>query len=212
MCVRNIHKIRPKMISVGLLLWAVFMLKVEGANAFDLRDAAEIGAAYTTHLFLHELGHQVVADEVDADSHQMKFFTVKDGRFYPGLSLYKDIPEESKLPYAAGGDRMASCTFEFALESYRRKPTTFNQSLMFFSCIDFLVYTLLANYIHPDDKMYDPNLIRSSTGCSKELLLSLVAAKSLMNGYRIMHPDANFAPMIWLDEESAAFLVAFKFQ
>ena len=72
------------------------------------------------------------------------------------------------------------------------------------SCVAKLIPVAFAvNYV---------NLMRSCTGRSKELLLSLVAAKSLMNGYRIMHPDANFAPMIWVDEESAAFLVASKFQ
>lgn len=70
------------------------------------------------------------------------------------------------------------------------------------SCVAKLVLVAFAvNYL---------NLSRSSTGRSKEMLLSLVAAKSLMNGQRVMHPDANLAPMIWVDEESAAFLVAFK--
>lgn len=133
------------------------------------------------------------------------------GSFYPGLSTHKGIPPESKLPYAAGGERMAGVTFEYTLRSYHRKPTTYNKALLFFGCADFLVYTLLANYVHPEGNMYDPNLIREEIGCSKEVLLSLVMAKSLLNTYRVMNQDAKFVPMIWLDKKSAALLLRIPF-
>ncbi len=106
---------------------------------------------------------------------------------------------------------MAGYTFEYALQSYHREPTTYNKALMFFSCTDFFVYTLLANYVNPDNDMYDPNLIREETGLSKELLLSLVMAKPLMNIYRVVNRDANFTPMIWVDKKSAAFVLCFHF-
>jgi len=160
---------------------------------------------------MHEMGHQVVAEEVGADSPQMSFFTWKGGNFYPGLSTYKDIPDESKLPYAVGGERMTGFTFEYALQSYRRKPTTYNKALMFFGCADFLAYTLLANYVKPDNNTYDPNLIRQETGLSKEMLLSLVVAKSFLNAYRVMNQDARVIPMIWIDQESAALLLRIPF-
>lgn len=183
------------------------------ANAWDLyfKDAVEIGAAYMTHLGLHELGHQLVADEVGADSHRMNLFTRKNGRFYPGLSLYKSIPEKSRLPYAMGGERMAGHTFEYALQSFRLQPTMFNKSLLFFSCVDFLGYTLLANYVYPDNNMLDPNLIRAQSGLSKGMLLSLVTAKTLLNAYRIMNKDLNFSPMFLLDKDSATFAIRFEF-
>jgi hypothetical protein len=163
------------------------------------------------HLFFHELGHEVVADEVGADSHSISFFTNKNGKFYPGVSTYKSIPKESKLPYAAGGERMASFTFEYALQSYRREPSTFNRALMFFSGVDFLAYTLLANYVHPDNDMYDPNIIREEIGCSKETLLSIVAAKTLLNAYRVINEDADFTPMVWVDKKSAGIMIRFNF-
>ena len=203
--------LRPTMMGTGLALCVLLLFSPIDVLAFDFKDAASIGAAYTTHLFFHEMGHQVVAEDVGADSHKMHFFAVKDGKLYPGLSTYKDIPKESKLPYAVGGDRMAGFTFEYALQSYRRKPTTFNKALMFFSCVDFPVYTLLANYVSPDNEMYDPNLVRSETGCSKEVLLSLVMAKSLLNAYRIMDQDANFTPMISVDKQSALLTIRFNF-
>ena len=199
------------MMGTGFGLCVLFMLLPPGALALDSKDIASIGAAYTTHLFFHEMGHQVVAEEVGADSPQMSFFTRKNGRFYPGLSTYKNIPRESKLPYAVGGDRMAGYTFEYALQSYHRNPSTYNKALMFFSCADFFAYTLLANYVHPDNDMYDPNLIREETGLSKELLLSLVMAKSLMNTYRVFNENASFTPIIRVDKNSAAFVIRFSF-
>lgn len=211
MLVRIVHKIRSVLIAVSLTVWLCSVATGQNAWAFDFADVASIGAAYVTHLYLHEMGHQVVADEVEADSPQMSFFTHKDGKFYPGLSTCKNIPDESILPYAAGGDRMAGYTFEYALQSYHRKPTTYNKALMFFSCADFLFYTLLANYVKPDNDKYDPNLIRAETGCSKEVLLGLVLTKSLLNAYRVMNPDAHFLPMIWVDKKSAALLICFKF-
>ena len=185
------------------------------AGAYESMEAAKgltaVGLAYSTHIFFHELGHQVVADDVGAEAHNMYFMTKKNGRFYFGLSTYKSIPEESKLSYAVGGERMAGYTFEYALQSYRHKPTTYNKALLFFSGADFLLYTAMANYVDPDNNFYDPNLIRKETGCSKDKLLGIVAAKTFMNAYRIMDEDANFVPYIMVDNHSASFMVRFKF-
>jgi len=205
------HKICAILVATGLFIWPFFMPPGQNACAFDIKDATSIGAAYTTHLFLHEVGHQVVAEEVGADSPQMNFLARRNGKLYPGLSTCQNIPKESILPYAAGGERMAGFTFEYALQSYRHKPTTYNKALMFIGCTEFLIYTVLANYVHPEDDTYDPNLIRAETGLSKELLLSLVMAKSLMNTYRVFNENANFTPIIRVDKDSAAFVIRFKF-
>lgn len=213
---RNDQKIRIIVMTSGLILAAFWAFLIGQAGAFDLRDAAAdavaISGAYMTHLSLHEMGHQAVAVEAGAESPKIDFFTRRNGRFYPGLSTYEDIPEGSKLPYAVGGERMAGLTFEYALESYRRRPTMFSKALMFFSCTDFLVYTLVANYHSPDNDMYDPNVIRQETGASKELLVSIAAAKSLLNAYRAVNNEgATFVPMIWADTRSAAFVLSFPF-
>jgi hypothetical protein len=115
------------------------------------------------------------------------------------------------LPYAAGGDRMAGYTFEYALQSYRQNPTTFNKALMVFSNVDFLTYTLMANYIYPDNDMYDPNIIREETGIGKEILLSFAAAKMLLNAYRIFDEDVPFVPVIEVDKHSVFFKLRFDF-
>ena len=205
----------PKAIAACFLFGVLLMPNVTHASDFsfnfDFSDLASIGSAYTMHIFLHEMGHQIVADDVGAESHRMNFFTSQNGKFYPGVSLYKSIPEESKLPYAAGGDRMAGYTFEYALQSYRQNPTTFNKALMFFSNVDFFTYTLMANYIYPDNDMYDPNIIREETGISKEMLLSFAAAKMLLNTYRIFDEDFPFVPLIEVNKDSAFFMLRFDF-
>lgn len=205
------RKSRYITIVVGLLVCLFWMGNAQTAFGFGLRDIGAISGAYITHLGLHELGHQVVAEEVGAESPEMNFFTRRNGRFYPGLSTYKDIPEQSKLPYAVGGERMAGFTFDYALDSYRYQPTTFNKALLFFSCADFFIYTLLGNYVHPENDLYDPNLIREETGLSKGALLSIVAVKSLLNAYRIVNEDTRFFPIIAVDNKTAAFLIGFKF-
>ena len=199
--------------SMAIVFFAGLLIIAQNHNvtAFDLGEVVAIGTAYSTHIFLHEVGHQVVADEVGADSSHMSFFTFKQGKFYPGLSTSKGIPEESVLSHAAGGESMATYTFEYALDSYRRSPTTFNKSLLFFTCVDFVLYTVMSNYITPDDETYDPTIIRDETGCSKELFLSLVLAKSMVNTYRIYNQDANIVPMILIDRNSAALVFQFSF-
>ena len=209
------NKVRPILVAVSIMSLILFLPKGKNASAFDIMDAvadaASIGSAYMTHLFFHEMGHQIVADEVGVESHQMKFFTSFEGSFYPGVSIHTNIPKASKLSHAAGGERMAGHTFEFALQSYRRNPTTFNKALMFFSNVDFFTYTLMANYIHPDRDTYDANIIRNETGVSKELLLSLVTTKMLLNAYRIWNEDANFVPFVQVDRTSASLMIRFDF-
>ena len=215
MSLRITPEIRPGLITACFLICLFFMPEAQSASAFSFKrilgNAATIGSAYITNLYLHELGHQVVANEVGAESPKMAFFTRNNGKFFAGLATYKTIPEESRLPYALGGERMMGFTFEYALQSYHRNPTTFNKALMFFSGTDFLANTLVANYVFPDHQMCDQNIIRSETGCSKEFLLSLAVAKSLLNAYRVMHPDANFKPLITVDKNSAVLKLRFDF-
>lgn len=204
--------------SVGTLariVILVVMFLVAGpknqARAWEFSDLVDIGMAYMTHLYLHELGHQVVADEVEADNHEIQFLKQDKGQYYLGLSTYDKIPEKSKLAYAVGGDRMAGLTFEYGLASYRERPTTFNKALIFFTTVDFVGYTLLSNYVHSGDNMYDPNLIRSETGMSKELLLGMVVTKALVNSYRFVSGSDRLTPEIRTDTHSAAFLLNYHF-
>ena len=199
-------------VAVGVFIaWPLLVKPTPPAFAFQLNKILSIGAAYTTHLVLHEMGHQVVAHDAGATNSEMHFVSNKGGQFYLGVSTYDSIPSKSRLPYALGGERMTGLTFDFALESYREHPNTYNKALLFFSGADFLVYTLMANYVHPNAKMHDPNLIGEETGCSKEVLLSLVLGKTLLNAYRVANAEVTFAPEVWVDERSAALLLRFPF-
>lgn len=194
-----------------LIALLVILFVPQGSFAFTAKDAADIGAAFMTHLTLHELGHQVVADDVGAESPKMEFFKFRNGKFYPGLSTYTNIDPDSKLPYAVGGERMAGYTFEYALQDYRKKPTTYNKALLFFSCTDFLWYTIYAFYLTPGNDMYDPTIIQQETGLSKGLLFSLVFLKTAINAARVTHKDFNLIPIIYVDRTSATFALRICF-
>ncbi len=181
------------------------------AWSFNVSDIFEIGSAYITHLTLHELGHQLVADEVGVTNHKISFFTQRKGEFYLGLSTYDSIPRESRLPYAMGGERMNSISFEYNIEAYRYHPTTFNKAMLFFDTMGFLGYTLLANYVNPDNHCYDPTLIREETGMSKEILLSFVLTKTTMNVWRIFNPETRWSPVIDSNEDSIWFQLKYRF-
>lgn len=202
------HKFRA-MIGLGLIMW-LLLIQIGKSYAFEFKDVTSIGVAYITNVFLHEVGHQVVANDVDADSPKMSFLTHRNGKFYPGLFTCKDVSKESILPLAAGGERMTNFTFEYALESYRHKPTTFNKGLLFFACTDFLINTIRGN-IHHEDDTFDSNIIRAETGLKKGELLWLAMVKSLINTYRVFNRDANFTPIIQVDRDSAALMICFHF-
>ncbi|MGA1868675.1 MAG: hypothetical protein ACMUJM_09005 [bacterium] len=187
------------------------LLLAQRAGAIELMDIMHIGAAYSTHLLFHEMGHHILAYEVNAENHKMAFFVRQNGKMYPGLSMADSIPKESVLPYAAAGDQMAGITFEYGLQCYRRNPTTFNKALMLFSTTDFLIYTILGNYINDDNEFYDTNIIRQETGCNKTALLSVALAKTMLNTYRIMSGDDRFIPMIQTGENWAAFVIKYSF-
>ena len=205
------QKPNPMIMTLALLAALLCLAYARPVQAFNLKDIADIGSAYMTHLVMHEMGHEVVATEVGAESNTLNFFTQKDGQFYFGLSTYDSMPEKSLLPYAVGGDRMASYTFEWGLQSYRRNPTTYNKALMFFACVDFLGYTVMGNYLHPNNEHYDPNIIRDESGCSKELLLGMVLTKTLINAYRVYDEDFPIVPVIETTRTSAAFKLQYNF-
>jgi hypothetical protein len=196
-----------------MILISLWMLlgQTHRIQAMDFNDFMDIGAAFMTNLTIHELGHQIIADEVGAKNHHVKFFAKDHGQFYFGLSSFTNIPSQSRLPYAAGGERISCYTFEYGLQSYRERPTTFNKALLFFSNFDFLGYTLLSNYVYPDNEKFDPNVIRKEIGCSKEMLLGFALTKSLINAYRISHKDANIMPVIETTKDGVFFMIGFHF-
>jgi hypothetical protein len=197
--------------SFGFILLVICLMPNRSAWSIGFVDFFKIGTAYLTHLTIHEMGHQLVADEVGATNHKISFFTQKKGEFYLGLSTFDSIPRESRLPYAMGGERMNTISYEYHLEAYRRNPTIFNKTMLFFDATSFLGYTLLANYVNSDNRGYDPTLIRTEIGMSKEVLLSFVATKTLINTWRIFNPKIRWVPILESDHDSIRFRLQYCF-
>ena len=63
----------------------------------------QIGVAFLTSFLLHEFGHMVVADYVDATGTRFDFFKKQNGNFFLGTYTVKEISEESRLPLSMGG-------------------------------------------------------------------------------------------------------------
>jgi hypothetical protein len=203
-------KLGPKLIYLFIVI-SFGIAPIRMAYGFDFSDLLEISSAYITHLTLHELGHQLVADEVGVTNHNISFFTQKKGSFYFGVSTYDSIPQESRLPYAMGGERINSLTFEYNLRTNHHNPTTFTKAMLFFDSVNFLGYTLIANYVITDNHGYDPTLIRLETGMSKEMLLSLVLTKTILNTWRIYHPETRWSPILDSDSDSIWLQLRYEF-
>ncbi len=171
----------------------------------------DVGAALTTHVLLHELGHHIVADYVGAEGAELNFLTTKGGQLFFASSTVDSIEDRSRLPYNMGGEWAADITFEYALNSYRQNPNLYNKSLMFFSGTDLLWYSLYAFYLSDGHEELDPIGITKHNNISRESLLSVALSKSLINAYRIYSGNDKVIPSFAIDKESVVvnFRIAF---
>ena len=174
-------------------------------------DFTKIGLAFFTNLAVHETGHAAVASYVGANGIDLQFLTKHDDKFFLGLSHVEQIDENSRLPYSMGGEVAASYTFEYALQGYRRQPSTYNKALMFFSGTDFLWYSIYAFYLTDGDDAFDPTAITNITGLSKGTIFGVALTQSLINAYRVYSGNDNITPYFTLDKYSAVFNVRFIF-
>jgi len=175
--------------------------------SFDRYFLSEIGSAYFTHLTLHELGHQALADSADAVNPQMHIGI----GITPASVTYDSLPSDSRLSFAAAGYVMEQTTFDYALTAYRNDPTLFNRSLMIFSTLNFAVYSAYSLYIDPDNDMLDANTIRGEIGIDRNLLMGLIIGKSLTNWYRAVNPNCNIYPTIGVDITSVNLMINYRF-
>jgi len=69
-------------INTILSLCFTFLFNIN-AQAYEtsqaMKDLSSLGLAYSTHIFVHELGHQVVADDMGAEDHNISFLTKRNG-------------------------------------------------------------------------------------------------------------------------------------
>lgn len=182
------------------------------AGEWSLADPLAVGLAFLTNLAVHESGHYMIADGVGARDASLKFFSQEDGAFFLGLSTAKEIPEESVLTYRLGGEIASSYTFEFALQHYRQRPTTYNTSLLFFSGTDFFWYTIFAFYLAPEeDGRYDPAGVREVTGFSRPTLVAAASAQLAANLYRTWSGSDIVIPSFVYDRQSASLHLTLRF-
>ena len=188
------------------------------SKAFDLEflsstsGVVQMGAAFLTNLFLHEFGHEVVANYVGATGTKLNFFKREDEQFFLGTSTVETIDDRSMLPYAMGGEFFADLTFEHALQDYRKKPSTFNKSLMLASGGDFLWYCVYAYYLSDGHQNFDPIHVSERTGLSENTILSIVAAKTLINAYRAYSGEDKIIPYFSVDKYSASLNIIIPFE
>lgn len=177
----------------------------------NLNGFVQAGVAFLTNLATHEVGHVVVADYVGASGMRLNFFESEGISFFLGTSNVEKIDDESKLPYAMGGEFFATLTFEHALKYYRKNPTAYNKSLLFSSGTDFLWYCFYAFYISEDNPSHDPITISKETGISKDMLFSIALAKTALNAYRMYSGEDRIIPFFSVDRSSASLVLMMPF-
>lgn len=172
----------------------------------------QVGSAMMMSVFLHEMGHYIIADHLGAEGNRIKFLKKsKDGGFSFGLSTVERIDYRSQLPYYMGGEFAADLTFEYALQSYRLRPTLYNKALLFFSGTDFLRYSVYAFYLSDGHSHFDPINVSEVTGFSKETIFSAILAKTVLNAYRVYSGQDRVVPYFSIDKYSAIFNVKVVF-
>lgn len=182
------------------------------ATYSTVSNIMQIGAAFLTNLAVHEFGHEVVANYVDAEGSELNFFKKSGGDFFLGTSHVDKIDDRSMLSYTMGGEFFADLTFEHALKSYRNSPTSYNKSLLLTSGTDFLWYCLYAFYIVDDNPSYDPIAISGETGISRDMLFSVALAKTMINAYRIYSGHDAVVPYFKVDRHSASLNIMIPFE
>jgi len=199
-----------------LLFSAVFLFMVLSiapkSSAMEVGDLVQTGAAFLTHIAVHESGHHITANMVDGEDPKMEFFKNQGGNFFLGVSSVKSIQPESILPFRSAGVVASSHLFNAALNDYRRLPSTYNKTLLFFSGTDFLLYSVWSFYIQDSkDPSYDPVGISLETGLSPHAIAGAALLQSAVNFYRAYSGDDSLIPYFTLGQDRADFGVTYRF-
>lgn len=196
-----------------LLILVILVLGIpQGVLGAEPGDLLQIAMAFLTNLAVHESGHFIIGESVDAEENRLDFFSRKQGSFFLGLSTVKTIDERSKLPYVLGGEIATGVSFEVALNRYRSVPTIYSRSLLLFSGTEFLWYTVYSFYLAPSrDERYDPVAISRETGLSPEAILVIATTQTMLNAYRVFSGQDWLVPYFIFDQRSVSFLVGLRF-
>jgi hypothetical protein len=184
-----------------------------GQDILDAPSSAgellQAGAAFLTNLFIHEIGHAVVADYAGARGNNLAFFTQSGDKFFLGMSSVEHIDDDAWFPYTMGGEFFTDLTFEHALREFRKSPNMYNRSLLLFSGLDFLWYCMYSFYLTNGDPGFDPVSISEQTGLSGDQLVAIAAAKTALNALRVYSGVDSVVPYFSVNSHAAFLNLAF---
>lgn len=202
-----------KRLSVLFILF--LLLAAQPVNASETlslsEDVIQIGRAFLTNLSAHEYGHAIVGSTVGAEGISVSFFSREKNNMFLGYTSIKKIDNSAYPSFALGGEIGSSMSFELALQSYRRQPSTYNKALMFFSGTDFLWYSLYTFYVNNNNPESDPNILHRETGISKNAILSVAVTQAVLNGYRVVSGSDKVIPSLTFDKQSVGFVLRMPF-
>ena len=200
-----------KVILRGLIVLVLMAAQPSLAFESKITDIVKVGAAFATNLTVHEYGHAIVGNSVGAEGISVSFLTRQKNNLFLGYTSTKKIDNNAYPSFALGGEIGANMSFEYALYSFRRHPTAYNKSILFFSGTDFLWYTLYTYYLNRDNPDADPNILHRETGISRDIILSVAVTQSLLNGYRIISGTDRIIPYFIYNKNSIGFNVKIPF-
>jgi len=172
--------------SSKILVFISIVMFPISTSAFEC-DVEEYGvflASYGALVAFHELGHYVWC-EFEGLNPKTGFFTTKEGKFYSGYTDTDTMTKQQDFIFGFTGEIGNMVSFELALASYRKKPTSFNKTLMYMSNYYFLAYIIQAFYLEDNNNTSDPNKIVNNSNISKTELLTIFILKCILNEYRI---------------------------
>lgn len=193
---------------IFLTLLAVTPVQSKGATPEEL---IKFSSAFFTNLAVHEYGHAIVGSSVGGEGISVTFFSKQKNNLFLGYTSTKKLEDKAYPSFALGGEIGANLSFEYALQSYRKNPTTYNKALLFFSGTDFLWYSLYTFYLNNDNPDADPNILVKETGINKDMILSIAMTQSLLNGYRVVSGKDRVVPYFTYNKDSIGFHVKVPF-
>ncbi len=200
-----------KRLSVLIIFLLVLAAQTVNASESIPMEILQIGRAFFTNLTVHEYGHAIVGSSVGADGLSVSFFSKEKNNLFLGYTSIKKIDDSSYPSFALGGEIGSSMSFEFALQSYRMQPSTYNKALMFFSGTDFLWYSLYTFYVNKGNPESDPNILHRETGISNDAIFAAALSQAVINGYRVLSGRDSIVPYFTYDRNSIGFHIKMPF-
>lgn len=174
-------------------------------------DIIQIGTAFATNLTVHEYGHAIVGSSVGAEGISVSFLSKRKNNLFLGYTSTSKIDDAAYPSFALGGEIGVNMSFEYALNRFRKEPSTYNKALLFFSGTDFLWYSVYAYYFNEDNLDSDPNILHRETGISKDAIMAAAVTQSVLNSYRVYSASDTVVPYLTFNKDAIGFHVKVSF-